>query len=427
MRIGRLAAVCFALVSSLSPSGGEASRPNIGVIMTDDQTVEQPHADEPQTFALSPGEPAFWTGDLGMIYGLDVGEGWRLRVGIDHATVGDVFTATLTDPSGASSSFTPGSGLYSAEDIVSLPAPGMWTLRVEAPGARDPRFRLRALLEQLPAEHEGDPVQVLPNLQALPPYQLAFVTPISNGLLGGAPMGEQLPGGRVTCHPEEVIEEGAVRCLRMTFGVRNTGDGPMQLHYPGGAPLDRVLFQRIRITDGSFVDREAGRAVYHKTHAHYHHDQAVGLQLFAVDADGELVAAGAEHRKGFAHRDELLREWWRFYPRWPSFGFGLAAGWGDYYEWDRPGNYIDFGFNGDGDYVLRMSADPVGGILESNEQDNASYTYFRVAGEDVEVLETGRGRDPWDPCKIVMPIGAEPDGGPPDLAARPSWCPPDTI
>ena len=384
---------------------------------------------EPQPPALGVGDSAFWTGQLGTVYQIDIQqEGWRLRVGIDHATVGDVFTVTLTDPLGASSSFTPGSGLYSAEQLRLAPAQGLWTVRVEADGVRDPRFRMRAKLEAAPAEPTGEPEPLLPNLQALPPYDMGFVTPISNGLQGGAPMGAQLPGGRLNCHAEEVVEEAAVRCLRMTFGVRNTGDGPMQLHYPGGAPLDRVLFQRVRWTDGSYIDREAGRAVWHKTHAHYHHDQAIGMQLLAADIETRtLTPAGAEHRKGFAHRDELLREWWRFYPTWPSYGFGLAAGWGDFYEWDRPGNYIDFGTNGDGHYVIRMTADPVGGILESNEDDNASYTFFRVTGEQVEVLETGRGADPWDPCKIVMPVGAEPDDGPPDPGARPESCSPDTI
>jgi hypothetical protein len=41
----------------------------------------------------------------------------------------------------------------------------------------------------------------------------------------------------------------------------------------------------------------------------------------------------------------------------------------------------------------------------------------------VKLLEAGRGRDPWDPCKIVVGFGghADPRNGP-----RPSGCAPDT-
>jgi hypothetical protein len=151
----------------------------------------------------------------------------------------------------------------------------------------------------------------------------------------------------------------------------------------------------------------------------------MGIRLFRVldRRTGKLEAAGDERTKGFAHREELLRDWDRFYPVWSPSGFGLGPGWADIYEWDRPGNYIDFGVNGDGRYVLRMWADPVDGVLEVNERDNLGYTYFEVAGTEIELLEAGRGRDPWDPCKIVVGFGGFPD---PKRSPRPDRCPPDT-
>ena len=186
------------------------------------------------------------------------------------------------------------------------------------------------------------------------------------------------------------------------------------------------LTQRVHRADGSFFDHDAGMAVWHESHGHYHHSEAVAVQLFAVtDRDaGKLEPAGPRHTKGFAHRNELLREWRRFYPTWAGdMGFGLLPGWADIYEWDRPGNYVDFGTNGDGYYVVRMWADPVDGILESNDRDNAGYTYFRVTGSDVELIEAGRGKSPWDPCKIVVGFGGHPD---PKREPRPKDCPPDT-
>jgi hypothetical protein len=139
-----------------------------------------------------------------------------------------------------------------------------------------------------------------------------------------------------------------------------------------------------------------------------------------------MEAITERRNKGFHHREELIRDWDHFYPTWFTTGdldFGLGAGWADIYEWDRPGNYIDFGANGNGRYLLRMWADPVEGVLESNELDNVGYTYFSVSGNAVELIEAGRGSDPWDPCKIVVGFGGHPD---PPSDGRPANCPPDT-
>ncbi len=380
------------------------------------------------------GKPVFWSGagkGTAWEYKLQVrGRGDRLRIGIDHATVGDVFDVQVLRPDGQhEGSFSPGDGLYSAELVVPEPPAGTWRIEVTASAAKDPRFRMRAALENAPRPSHRK-VAVPPNLQALPPYEFNFFTPLTNGSTGGAPEGIPAPGGRASCHPEEVIEEHAVRCLRMAFGVRNTGQGPMQLFYTGSDPTypDQTLYQRLLYADGSYRDRVAGKAVFHKTHQHYHHAEAVSLRLYTVTGS-TLTPAGAEHRKGFAHRSEQLREWQRFYPTGPRlFGFGLDAGWGDYYEWDRPGNYVDFGLNGDGRYVVRMVADPGGGVLESNERDNTSYSYFEVTGDTIRMLESGRGASPWDRCKIVVPFGAEPSL-PKGVTqpVRPRDCPPDTI
>jgi hypothetical protein len=267
---------------------------------------------------------------------------------------------------------------------------------------------------------------VPPNLQVLPPHEASFLYPVTNGLQGGEPVGLDAMGAE-SCHPEEHAEDQAVRCLRFAFGIRNTGLGPLELFTSGGPmPLDQTLIQRVYRGNGTFFEREAGIARFHKTHGHYHHHNAVALRLYAVEdrSTGVMAAASAKHFKGFAHRDELLRDWFTFYPTWNKQGFGLLPGWSDIYEWDRPGNYIDFGLNGDGYYVLRMWADPVEGVLETNEKDNAGYTYFEVEGSTVKLIEAGRGSDPWDPCKIMVGFGGHPD---PRNGPRPSSCPPDTI
>lgn len=386
-----------------------------------------------ESLSLNRGEAAFWAGPHVETasgerweYGIDVTEpSYRLRIGIDHPEVGDVYDVTVFRPDGTSAgSFSPGDGLYSAEFLQRDPAIGMWRVRVTAEDVTDSGFRMRAKLEAHPPSIGRGKTPVLPNLQVLPPHEASFLMPVTNGSTGGVPQGVDLLGA-ASCHPEEYVEDRAVRCLRFGFGIRNTGLGPMQLFYEGAPPEDRTLHQRVERANGTHFERVAGTARWHKTHGHYHHHDAVALQLFRVtDTDkGTLEASGSKHRKGFAHRDELLRDWQRFYPTLERAGFGLTAGWSDIYEWDRPGNYIDFGLSGDGYYVVRMWADPVDGILESNEKDNVGYTYLEVSGRTVELIEAGRGRDPWDPCKIEVGFGGHPDprGGP-----RPSTCPPDT-
>jgi hypothetical protein len=57
---------------------------------------------------------------------------------------------------------------------------------------------------------------------------------------------------------------------------------------------------------------------------------------------------------------------------------------------------------GDGDYVIRMSSNDDGRILETDHSDNVSYVYFTVAGTDITVHERGIGTDPFDPAKTIV-------------------------
>ena len=355
------------------------------------------------------------------------GSGNRLRVGLDKPEIGDVFSAQVTAPNGDASSLTVRADLYSGELLIDAPKRGKWKIVVRADEVTDSAFRVRVKLEDKPPGLGVKRGPVLPNLQILPPHEASFLYPVSNGAAAEASIGADT-AGTASCHPEEYVEDGAVRCLRFAYGVRNTGLGPMELFMGAGNQLERELFQRITLAQGGAIERRAGVAKYHKTHAHFHHDAAVGLQLMKVEdrATGKLSEASAMRTKGFAHRNELLRDWERFYPTIAVSGFngfGLLPGWADIYEWDRPGNYIDFGLNTDGYYVVRMWADPVKGVKESNELDNTGYTYLQVTGSEVKLIEAGRGKDPWDPCKIEVGFGGHPD---PKREPRPKSCPPDT-
>ena len=393
---------------------------------------------EPRQFGLRLGAPAFWSGpgsavpDCGTYcwsYSLEVAEpGYRLRVGIDRPLLGNVWRVDVLDPSGATmGSFSPGADLYSAEMVIGQPDVGVYTARVTAQDVSDLRFRMRAVLERdnggLPAGH----VLLPPDLRALPPWDFSFKLPVTNGFFGGDSIGVPVPGGNPSCHAEEVLENDTTRCLRMSFGVGNVGLGPLELEVgPGGQYEDRDLFQHVRYSDTGFVNRSAGTAYFHPSHLHYHHDKAIELELLqVVDLDtGELRSAAEPHLKGFAHRDEMIRDWKTFAPRWGKQGFGLLPGWGDYYEWDRPGNFIDFTDNGDGIYVIRITADPEGLIQDSDRTDNVAYSVIWVKGDTVDHLESGLGMDPWDPCRVPLPLGSEWENSFELTEPRPEECPP---
>jgi hypothetical protein len=88
---------------------------------------------------------------------------------------------------------------------------------------------------------------------------------------------------------------------------------------------------------------------------------------------------------------------WRFYQ-------GVAPGWEDVYVWQTSGQYVDFAGNPDGNYMIRLVINPLHHLLEADsghDHNDVAYTYFRVTGDNVRVLERGRGTSPWDPHRIV--------------------------
>lgn len=206
-------------------------------------------------------------------------------------------------------------------------------------------------------------------------------------------------------------------------------------------PLTQVRFY----ADGTCCKVEplgsAGVGRFHPTHAHLHYQNAYFFELLRVSdeewtpEDGRpkhLDKVGPGGKLGIFPGDELMADWDRFYqhrrgacPRHtpdhcgmgmgnhPLTGIGeprVNAGWGDVYEWNRGGNYVDFpadllGRPFEGYYVLRGNSDPDGLIIETNEKDNKSYGFIHVLSDGtVELLERGYGTDPWDKGKILSSV-----------------------
>ena len=369
---------------------------------------------------LGPDGTAFWSGDSPLVAdGSPLAEcadctdfaveltapGERLRVALDTTGNDGFFSIELFDAEGGSLDTT--SGPYSMEAYVDSPEAGIYFVRAQ--GGPAEAFRMRAKLEKEVPKPAGTGA-LLPNLQLIPPYEFTF-----NSL-----MNSPIEGRDVTsCNAYEQMEYAAKRCLRFSLGPKNVGPGPLMLRFDGdpvtGAVGRGAVTQLILHANGDESERPGGSSVYHKTHAHYHHNGFGTLELLRVldPAAGTLVPAGSGPKQGFCMLDFMISEWTTFAndpadsvrqdcgPAAAPSGvqLGLGTGWGDIYVYGLDGNYVEFGENTDGLYVVRSIADAFNDVLETDESDNQGYAYIRVTGNDIKVLERGHGASPWDPHK----------------------------
>jgi hypothetical protein len=293
------------------------------------------------------------------------------------------------------------------------------------------QFRLRALLERSAPRRSRAKTPVLPNLRLVPPYEFTFTGGL--GSVGGLGVGGGVEG--TGCTPDDIAEFRPVRCLRFSVGPANLGPGPFEMVFEQGQGIvvPGQARQRVHLADGTVTERVAGQFEYHKTHAHYHHTGFGTLELMKVtDARrGKLVKAGEGPKQGFCTADIMLADWWSFanadqnatpsqclaegggtgHNNPTGTAMAISAGWADLYSWEQDGNYVDFGTNTDGRYVVRSTTDAAGHVLEANERDNSSYAYIEVRGTTIRVLERGVGTSPWDPRKQVARDGLNPTAG----------------
>ncbi|HVL33409.1 MAG TPA: hypothetical protein VM600_07500, partial [Actinomycetota bacterium] len=182
------------------------------------------------------------------------------------------------------------------------------------------------------------------------------------------------------------------------------------------------MTQCIQRADGPPESRPAGTGGFHSTHGHWHYEDIIGHQLFRVTdpTTGEMVATGAGKKLGYSPADQGMPEWAKFDQAPPGSSgaagncapgttsrLGMSRGWGDAYRYQRPGNYVEFGDNTSGYFVVQTIADPRNDVLESDESDNTAYAYISVAidalgTESIDIIESGIGQSPWDPAKKII-------------------------
>ena len=379
---------------------------------------------------------------------------WTAEV-IPQEVVGGDFRAraALTGPGGVTVPATPGatSTQRAKARAKKKRAASAWSrcrrhhsrrhcLRVQRRKKAKAKAKRAALATSAAAAPATGVHDVLPDIAADPPWHVTFEQPLPQVLteggnvtaLGGVHNPVAQVGGQpvYTCLPEETVEQSGHRCLRFASGVGSLGPGLFEVYGAAAVPVavsGGPLFQVVHRSDGSTTEREAGQFIFHQVHLHYHVLDLAEFPLYRVGAGHTLTPAGQGLKEGFCLGNSKIFDWhaftqdqvdpntidncepsphpneesqlpdgsWRFYE-------GIANGWEDVYTWATSGQFVDFGANPDGEYLLRMIVNPQHKFLESNYDNNVAYTSFSVTGHDVRVIERGRGMDPWDPAKQVL-------------------------
>lgn len=355
--------------------------------------------------------------------------GHRLRVAIDQPIRSNTWTMSIIDATGVTVASTATSNAFTAEAFVADPAPGTYTIHVAATDVDHTTFRMRAKLESTPSPPPAKPVPLLPHLRAVPPYEFTFIAPANpaNGLYPPDTANPPLDAAGehpVSCTADEQVDDHVSRCLRFTSGPFEDGGGPFQIDFDfaGDTTAQNPLtaYQVVHWSDGTTTKRPAGTYDFHAIHGHFHYNDILDYELYAVSAPGALTHVSKGNKSGFCPADEQIGEWHQFNQDTAGtynsgsdasggncFSFsngvlGLSTGWGDVYRWQRPGQYVDFDGLGDGYYVVQAIVDSAHNIW-GTQDDNVSYSYIRVVGDSIGILERGLGTSPWDPHKQVVP------------------------
>lgn len=296
-------------------------------------------------------------------------------------------------------------GTFSAAEsaLLRTPVNGEYRVLVAATSGDGVTYEGSAEVEFPPA---AEPVrELLPDLVSMEARNPRFQT---SAYLFELPV-PSMPGG---CYPEEIVEQGARRCLRYDQAIANLGEGPFELRFRVdgiAAEETRDVVQRIYRSDGSFRDRVADTYVFHAPHAHLHYENFAQSHLWSATPDGERVGTEpvrSSRKVGFCMVDV---EHVRFGERGdsprgyvppgclaptdldPASGAayainGISVGWADVYPWFLADQYIEVSGVADGYYILETVADQEGTVDEMDGSNNSASTLIRICGDQAEVV-----------------------------------------
>jgi lysyl oxidase len=229
-------------------------------------------------------------------------------------------------------------------------------------------------------------VELRPNLQPFPAFDLAVSTNFSTG-------GKQL-----------------------MFSTRswNKGLGPLELVAGGVNAGGQDVYQRVYSSDGTFQDYFAGTFVWHPAHNHFHFGKYALYSLEPMTANGGVPKNG--NKTTFCVMDTNKID--GTLPGAPATAVysvcgdtiqGMSVGWADTYSSFLEGQSLDITGNPSGDYCLTIQIDPDSRLLEMSEADNSVSSLLRIDMEQSKV--TVLNATSCTPATSVQVAGVSPSSG----------------
>jgi len=209
----------------------------------------------------------------------------------------------------------------------------------------------------------------------------------------------------------QIQNEHQREMLRLTNGIYNTGDGPLQVRGTSVAPCPAPLSgdctfatQEVLDASGSVVSTSpSGYFYFHDAHNHWHQSDVASFVLRAGALDGPLVAASFKVTFcliDFDKSSTVKRNSERVY--WECNGDlqGISPGWIDEYHQATDGQELDITGTPVGEYYLIVTVDPADNWVESDDSNNAAWVKFGLSrkGANPEITLLGNSPCSGDLC-----------------------------
>ena len=234
---------------------------------------------------------------------------------------------------------------------------------------------------------------------------------LAGGTADAATAADRLPDLAMT-RPSDLRMEttaGGSRRLRLSTTIVNIGAGPFETRASRRTTSDPTMgvSQRIYNTAGGTRVHETTEVAKYAGdgHDHWHVQNVAHYELYAATGTGPVLAS--DSKVGFCFFD--TNPYRLSLPGAPSgrrylqsgcgtksavfIKNGISVGWSDRYPWNFAWQLIDVTGKPAGEYLLKVSADPVNNFEESNKKNNCNWTRIRIpkSGSTVTVLGSGSG------------------------------------
>jgi len=201
-----------------------------------------------------------------------------------------------------------------------------------------------------------------------------------------------------------VVRDSGRRLLRFTTIIVNIGNGPFQLSGyddDGFAAKKDILSvnQQILEPDGTFSRHHTAATMFWSGDGHNHWHvtdlQVSKLQSLEDEEVGSVKKVGFCFVDNFRYGSSKPPHYTQAISICQTKGngrvpMGVSAKWGDTYPYTFKYQWVDITGLPNGDYRLRVIADPAdvpGGLfIESNETNNVGWAKIRIQGRQVTVL-----------------------------------------